>query len=217
MKRNNMFMLAYIAFIFIAVWTKPIYDSSIWNRIVGAVTVTSWLFALADTCALGASLCQEIVNEHKNPIDDMLLSVRDMKNSSTKLSNHILTDYYGELEKDSLDNILSRSEESCIRIKKTIRKCEISSNCFRMSGNVLLFFGFLAYFCVVTFEWFFNFFANRLDGLTLLSFGTILASQCIGSALIEHIKNCGKEIKTIKENWNMLKHHIEMEALEHAD
>ena len=83
MKRNNMFMLAYIAFIFIAVWTKPIYDSSIWNRIVGAVTVTSWLFALADTCALGASLCQEIVNEHKNPIDNMLLSVRDMKNSST--------------------------------------------------------------------------------------------------------------------------------------
>ena len=59
MKRNNIFMLAYIIFIFLCVEVKSFWDFPMWGKIIAAVTTASWLFAVSDCFSCAANVHQK--------------------------------------------------------------------------------------------------------------------------------------------------------------
>ena len=62
MKRSNIFILAYIAFIMISAIISNFYDYPMWHRIVVAVTSISWMLSLSDGLFSFSFLSKETKN-----------------------------------------------------------------------------------------------------------------------------------------------------------
>ena len=218
MKRNtnNILMLAYITFIFVAVFTKRLYDTSKWHSIIAAITVTSWTIVLSDLVATMALLLQESIQATKGKMESLLFRIRHNLSVNNRL-DVILVDEHGERTGKTMKETLSSMAMSAQRSLKTIEKQEKSSKAFEVAACVLLYVAFILFFSTLLFEPVYSFFGKKLDGLSALAFGTILAGQYLENIMRGRISKMGEELTTLNEGMELLNKSYEREAKSHAD
>lgn len=205
MKRNtnNTLMLAYIVFIFVAVFTRHLYGLEKWNHIITAITVTSWIMVFSDVSESIADLLQYSVDETKDRLETYLYRVQHNKEINNHLDSVLVDDYgrsIGKTMKENLDGI----ERSVISFLNTIKKEEITITVFTFLTSFFLFIGFLGFFCILIFEPIYSTFYNKLEGMSAIAFGTILASRFARNYLEAQIQKIGKGINDLNEGMGLI-------------
>lgn len=208
MKRNNIFMFAYIVFIFLCVWIKAIWDFPMWNRIVVAITAASWLFAISDCFHSLSNILSEMYNT--------LFSLIDTSNFRLlQIKAHI--DKYGkqleDVEFESLERCIKRSN-SMLKTMSKIQKC---SGFFKNATVLVTFLAFLLFLCTLCFESIYRPFFVGQDGFTVLSFGMILLAQFGSNIAHDYISKMKNDYSLIANGWEALLKSYETEVKGNAD
>ena len=209
MKRTNIFMLAYIVFIFLCAWIKPIYDFPMWERIVIAITTASWAFAISDCCLSISSLQKEIYETHNPLVDTARFRINQIK-------EHILKRQSEEPDESAIE-IVDSCKKRCENLLGVISKMNKTSKIFEIVSIVITFFAFLLFLCTLSFDPVYNFFFVRQEGFTVLSFGMILLAQFLTNIGSDYINNIKKEFAAILNGWEALLHSYETEEKHNAD
>lgn len=179
MKRSNIFILAYIAFIMLSAIISSFYDYPMWHRIVVAVTSVSWMLSLSDGLFSFSSLSKEmkdlvpIIEKQYNQIDQLL-------------------QFWSVTQKnDSIEKRLSGLKNRYSAIKKRIISLGSKGNTFKNYAIGFSFVAFLLFMLVLCFEPLYVKLIKIQDFTTVMSFGLILLIQYA----IDYWTNCVKEIQ----------------------
>lgn len=196
MKKSNIFMLAYIVFIFIVCFfQKNTGTDVIGTRIILAVTSASYFFATADFfCCIaedkdgtanielhrGISIKQSInktlvnIKAQHDAYDSALKFLEENidKDSSIKktyLSVNNCYPSYSSIESDlqEMYNTLSKMMD---RIESRKKKIKI----YMCLSDILMFLGFLGFLCILAFEVFSALLLPDQNDLTVFAFGFIM-------------------------------------------
>ena len=209
MKRNNIFMLAYIVFIFLCAWIKPIYDFPMWGRIVVAITTASWAFAISDCCSSISNLQKENYETQFPLVDTARFRINQIK-------EHLLKRQLEEPNESTIE-IVDSCKKRCENILGIISKMNKTSKILEIASIVITFFAFLLFLCTLSFDPMYNYFFVRQEGFTVLSFGMILLAQFLTNIGSNYINNTKKEITAILNGWEALLHSYETEEKHNAD
>lgn len=189
MKRNNLFMLSYIIFIFIAFFVKLFCDYPMWPPLVTAITVASCIFACSDIVDVVA---EEYGNDERSftPLLNLALEkcgqletvfqsnagkLQDYKENGSYLAKVLLE---GPAQLDAVKKQLIKITNG-INLKRTISSC-----CNKVSKPLLI-AGYLSFFCTVTFETINGVLVPMQDYLTVFVFGSLLTTQYFGNYVRE--------------------------------
>ncbi len=189
MKRNNLFMLSYIIFIFLSFTVKLFCDYPMWPPLVTAITVASCIFACSDIVDVVA---EEYGNDEK--------SFTPLLDSAMEKCEHLETVFQNNAEKlkeykesgSYLAEVLLEGPSQLDAVKKQLieisnginLKRMVSSWCNKLSKPVLI-AGYLSFFCTVTFETINGMLVPIQDYLTVFAFGLLLATQYFGNYVRE--------------------------------
>lgn len=209
MKRNNIFMLSYIVFIFICAWIKPIYDFPMWGKIVVAVTTASWMFAIADCCSCISNIQKETYNSIFPLVDTAKYRINQIKLYLTTCEKDASHDV-------AIDTIDSCGNE-CASLLNTIAKTNKRSKVIEKFSVIFTFLAFILFLCVLTFDSVYNYFFARQDGATVLSFGMILLAQFGTNIGTNNINKMKREFTSIVNGWEALLHSYGTEDKCNAD
>lgn len=181
MRRNNIFMLSYIAFIFFCLVVRVCYKFPMWNTLVAAISFSSGVFAFADfysglaTAELAAyKITKELFTNIEKSITDQLQEVDKrlteelVAESSTKQKADIRIEVKSSLTKFSDEN------ES---IKKMYKENDRLRKKHGNLATVLNFLGYFSFFIVLVFQSASSVLSLYLDLLSVLAFGMILSTQ----------------------------------------
>lgn len=182
MNRNNIFMRAYIIFIFVCLCVRPFWGYPLWGSVVLAITLSSIFFAIEDLKAL----CAQTLKEQCDIGDDYIISSKVEISQNEKLIEKVnlfvkekggeydLTDLqkYFDEKKDTVSKIIEHNEE----IEKVIKIKRSSQKKYEKDAEKFLFMGYFVLFCTLIFspEAVPTLFQEMLS---VLSFGIILATQ----------------------------------------
>lgn len=184
MKKNNVFMWAYITAIYICVLVRAFVDYALWDSIVLAITVSCGFFAVEDFFSVGHSFLKESCDILKNYIIKAKTNSKEDRDFFEKLKKKLVSD--PKLEELNAD--MNNSYESLIALaKNTISNAElverqIGASRLKMKkydtiANILAYLGFLCLFCLVFFSPYI-FVSDRLQEIiTVMSFAIIMATQ----------------------------------------
>ena len=184
MKKNNVFMWAYITAIYICVHVRAFVDYALWDSIVLAITVSSGFFAVEDFFSVGHSFLKESCDILENYIIKAKTNSKEDRDFFEKLKKKLVSD--PKLEELNAD--MNNSYESLIALaKNTISNAElverqIGASRLKMKkydtiANILAYLGFLCLFCLVFFSPYI-FVSDRLQEIiTVMSFAIIMATQ----------------------------------------
>lgn len=181
MKRNNMFMLAYIIFIFISLVVRFFFDYEMWAPIISAITIASCMFAVSDIFYAAATTYSDDAKTFIPMLDGALQKIERIE--ATYKTNESDITRCREMG-SGLAGVLSEwptmvNETKCElhNIKKTVnRKMTVAKVCNNLV-NPLTVIGFLSFFCTITFEPINNLMVSIQDFLTVFAFGIILVTQ----------------------------------------
>lgn len=212
MKRNNLFMLAYIIFIFAACWLKPFWEYSLWNKFVAAVTVTSFFLTISDLLYSLTRASDEIMKFELKYINEVEPEFALMKKS--------LEDYLelGLFEnKDCIINNIKILEQSFEDMRNYSNEIfERSKKCKNMA-NIITVLGFLSFFLIIAIEQITFLIINSLDSITVSAFGFVLLTQYLSE---EKRNDFFKDMEKCIEHKNamiVLRRYCEQEVLHNAD
>lgn len=189
MKRNNLFMLSYIIFIFIAFCVKLFCDYPMWPPLVTAITVASCIFACSDIVDVVA---EEYGNDEKSFTPLLESALEKCEHLATVFHSNVgkLQDYKEKgsyLAEVLLDGPtqLDAAKKQLIEIRNGINvKRTVSSLCNKLSKPLLV-VGYLSFFCTVTFETINGILVPMQDYLTVFAFGLLLTTQYFGNYVRE--------------------------------
>ena len=189
MKRNNLLMLSFIALMAICAFIKSFWDYPMWTTIVAAITVASWMFAIADFCFSQAVGQIKIADEQLSDTEEALLEIEliskaidvRLQQLNTKHdesgSSHIHT------RQDEINHVTSvKSDIEVIEAdlktyKDQLIKGQNSAKVNRTLGSGITFLGFLLFFIIIIFNPLMEAPVEGLDELTVWAFAIILFSQ----------------------------------------
>lgn len=209
MKRNNIFMIAYIAFIFLCAWIKPIYDFPMWGRIVVAITTASWAFAISDCCSSISNLQKDVYETQFPLADTAIFRLSQIKEYLLKRQS--------EDDNESAIETVDSCRKRCENIVVVISKMNKTSKILERASIVITFLAFLLFLCTLSFDPVYNYFFVRQEGFTVLSFGMILSAQFLTNIGSNYINNIKKEFTAILNGWEALLHSYETEEKHNAD
>ena len=215
-KTSNILMLAYILFIFVSLFTRHLYAQSKWNYIVTAITATSWLLVLSDVLDLGADVLSDSLNRIKPKLESYYYGIRDNKKLNDCL-NDPLVDKYGNATGQTIGQALDTLEGYAKSSLDTLRKEEKTKKAFIIVSSIIKLGGFVLFFCILLFNPLFEYFYSKLDGMTVMSFGTILAGQFGANRLKEMIDDIEKALNTKCEIIDLLNQYHERKRVTDAD
>lgn len=200
-KKNDLFMLSYIVFIFICVAVRFFYNYASWNTVVAAVTAASWLFAIADIINLKVLVYADEYNTDYKEIITNIKRLSDIEDAFRKFKNSL-----SEIQKQQLPHSLDSIETRFSEIKKSLTalKGVIESNSkkgkrYGFFVNVFVVLGFLVFFVAVVFPTISNFLISIQEVLSVIAFGVILLTQHFGNKQIEMRNDIVKDFATMKE------------------
>lgn len=184
MKRNNIFMWAYISFIFISGIVRIISDFPLWSSIVLAITISSFIFAFEDFYSTISNMYKDLYNisknfisETKNKIAEDLVFLHSVR-SKTELYKKSKYDIF-DIEK-SFETL----EEKCNCAEKKLKKIETDMNNnfgmykkYKKLAFICSFMGFLLLFCTLVFTSFVTVPTLLQEIITVFSFAIILSTQ----------------------------------------
>lgn len=199
MKRNNMFMLAFILFIFISAIVRLFGEFPMWDTIIVAVTISSGFFAVADSRSTVASDLNRSIRERTRQIGDEQYKLSGMQLPGTQPTpmdvhemNKILSDCRTQQEE------LYHSIETDM---KDLRHYE------RVAGTCLM-LGFLSFFCCLAFSPISRFLVPYQDMLTLLAFGVILLTQYFSTMRKSGNRSYEEQMAKLNKRWDDLEQKV---------
>lgn len=228
MKRNNLFMLSYIIFIFITFAVKLFCDYPMWPPLVTAITVASCIFACSDIVDVVA---EEYENDERSftPLLESALEkcghletvfqsnagkLQDYKEKGSYLAEVLLE---GPSQLDAVKEQLNKITNG-INLKRTVSSC-----CNKVSKPLLI-AGYLSFFCTVTFETINGVLVPMQDYLTVFAFGLLLATQYFANYVREEHVELEKNyteantlLEDITQHTNEALAFLEQEATANAD
>lgn len=213
---NNILMLAYITFIFVSVFTRHLYDSTKWSHIISAITVASWIIVLSDLLNDMAIILQEAISTIKEGMESLLFGIRRNLSIGIHLEAEAIGEY-GEGTGKTIKQTLERMELSAKRSLSIVKKYEGLKNFSIIASQILLYVGFVLFFCTLLFDPVFNFFNGKLESMSAIAFGMILAGQYLGNILRCRIHEMGEELAILNESMDVINKTSEREAATHAD
>lgn len=185
MKRNNIFMWAYISFIFLAMILRLFFDYSLWSPLVMAITISSILFSIEDLDTSLAKTQSDMCDIKENFVIDARKRAEKILSFYEKMINIL-----GNIDEDELKRTLKtceNSKEKLIRLLQFISDIDGESKNdrelqkrYQSRANILAFGGFLALFCILIFASMITIPAVVQDIFTVCSFWVILISHQIG-------------------------------------
>lgn len=229
MKRNNLLMLSFIILMAICAFVKGIWDYTMWTTIVSAITVASWLFAIADLC-FSQSVAQIRIAEEQLGDTEAALSEVEMiskavdvrlkqlegkpiENEVPQLHSHQDEVRYFTSVKTDIQEI----ESDLTGYKDRLIKGKKSAKTNKILGCAITVFGFLVFFLIVVFKPLMEAPVEGMDELTVWAFTIILATQYLETWLEEQ-----REKKKIESQKNVsaldaLRKSFESEVRHNAD
>lgn len=212
MKRNNLFMLAYIIFIFAACWIKPFWEYSMWNKFVAAVTVTSFFLTISDLLYSLIRTSDEIMKFELRYISEVEPEFKLMKKS--------LEDYLKKglaKDKDCITNNVKILEQSFEAIRAYSNEIFERSKKCKNVANIITVLGFFSFFLIFAVEQITSLIISGLDSITISAFGFVLLTQYLGE---EKQNDLFKDIEKCVEHKNAiiaLRKSYQQEVLHNAD
>ena len=216
MKRNNLFMLAYIIFIFVSSWLRVVYDYPMWPKLVAAITIASFFLIISD---LVYSLIKNTY-ENMQTETEYIAVIQEEFSAMQKYAQEYLkekVDKIDEIKKvkieetiESMDGKLKSIRE---RAKNIINYCEK----YKIVADTFTVLGFLSFFFILVFETVSSFIIRILDLITVLSFGFVLLTQYFSEKHRNDIAEVVADYTDIKNSIMALKNYYQQEVLHNAD
>ena len=216
MKRNNLFMLAYIIFIFVSSWLRVVYDYPMWPKLVAAITIASFFLIISD---LVYSLIKNTY-ENMQTETEYIAVIQEEFGAMQKYAQEYLkekVDKIDEIKKvkieetiESMDGKLKSIRE---RAKNIINYCEK----YKIVADTFTVLGFLSFFFILVFETVSSFIIGILDLITVLSFGFVLLTQYFSEKQINDIAEVVADYTDMKNSIMALKIYYQQEGLHNAD
>lgn len=205
MKRNNILMGAYIAFIVICFIVRTFTEYPMWRAIVSAVTISSAFFAYADFFGIYAQAFSDICEVAEKFILDTRNKLENELRAFEEINERVKSVSKEEFDFSEVENItkvvMNRHDEMEIWIedyaKRNVIKQKKVKN-YKVISEALTFFGFLALLCILVFSPISSRVIKVQDLLSVLAFAVILLSQYMGAALSEKLEKDKREAKSAK-------------------
>lgn len=128
-----------------------------------------------------------------------------------------LKDEHGNDTGKTIGQTLDFIEKSTLGSISTLEKGETIKKGFVIFAKLFMLAGFVIFYCVLLFEPVFEFFHKKLDGMTMLAFGTILATQFLGNILKERVHQIRNDLDAINKGIEALNKSYEAEGSSNAD
>lgn len=215
-KTGKWLLLAYILFIFASVFARHLYSQPKWSYIVTAITVTSWVLVISDSLAATAGFIRNLVLSTKPEFKSYLFRVRHNKRVNHRLDS-LLEDEYGNSTEKTIGQTLDNMEKSILSSIETLNKQEKMQKWCEWLSHLFMLAGFILFFCVLLFDPIFLYFNSKLDEMTVLAFGTILATQFCTNTLKDYVLNLKSTLEVLNQGMEALNHSLKMEASYNAD
>lgn len=175
MNRNRVFMLSYIAFIFVSIIVRAFWDFPMWNSLVAAVTCTSFFFALADLNCSSYNNNIKLLNDYESETIqqrehamNLLFFIKFMLKNDMSVKNTKLLDEC----KNETEEIIKDIEQKGSIYEKTLKK----NNMNLIQAQIFLFFGFILFFCILSFKPITDYIIKYQEMITMFVFAIVLLS-----------------------------------------
>lgn len=225
MKRNNIFFLSYIIFIFICGITKLFWDYPLWNTIIAAITTASWLFSFADLFQSQHKHWKDVCKEQGDCAEHALLEIEIIKRTidarlkqADGFKDGLLYSKKDEIEHyESSKMMVIEVENDYESLKKDAATRSGKIKIFGIGGTVFNLLGFLSLFCILTFQPLAYLIINSQDTMTVWSFGLILTTQFLDEIFTEQRRVMIDRNNKEKAALERIRKKFEAEVIHNAD
>ena len=184
MKRNDIFMWAYITFVFFSIILRIFWEFPLWEPVVLAITISSMIFAAED---LFSSLAR-FLKESCDIADGFISTTR--QEISKEREFLAIVDKKAEIHKDKeynisdintsynlIRNAIIKLEQHVESFEKTITGKKNLQMLYQKCANLMAYAGFLCLFCVLIFSSIGTVSTLFQEIMTVLAFGVVLVTQ----------------------------------------
>lgn len=205
MKKANIYLLAYIVFLFICLFMRQIYAFPMWIKIVVATTNSSFFFAIADGFQFLADRWENLYQENDKNIHHVQESVFAIRSTGSKTKSEANSQTLNRLE----NSIKEISEENC----------KISRGVFRLrcTAQIFICFGFLIFLCILAFTEVFDYLLPRQEVVTVCGFLLVLVVQFLRPILQEISRGTLKKVEVEVDKLIKTMNQLFEEEPDHAD
>lgn len=213
MKRNNMFMCAYILFIIFSALVRLYWNFPMWNALVSAVTISSFFFAFADDCAVAADDMKQSIKIRRRYIDtakkEIDFMIRRAEEKRRKCQLAVDDDRRGKIEAELTE--IDENIKMALECRDIIKEVEIdlekdqkkvSKNEKKASALALV--GFFAFFCVMSFQTLNAITTQIQDYLSVCAFALILLTQYVSGIRRENNERNEAKLEQIAAEWEKM-------------
>lgn len=223
LKKNNLFMLAYILFLTICICVRIFGEFPMWSTIVSAITISSWFFAIADSNSSDATELRQInsiwlqyTDKEKtkaNKILEHILAKKEnfIKNDDEK--NKQMTQEITSLFDDVIRN-MNKIKEYDEDVQKELESNEKKANRYGKTATVYTILGFLTFFCIMSFKTISDIATGMQDTATVSAFGIILCTQYRSELRREKNKIDEQKIMNLAKLWNDFCEYVEEKKID---
>lgn len=205
MKRNNIFMWAYISFIIISALWRFFVEFSLWTPIVLAITVSSVFFALED-------LFTSLYHSSKDSLEIVDSFISEMRKKDdremrvlTKIGEAITLyedSIHGIVDKDLYETLRRgylKTEDDICSIEKGNEEKRNELKTYEKAANILAYLGFLCLFCTLIIASSYTAPKMVQEVFTVVPFALILIARQLNGILSERNGEILDECKSILE------------------
>lgn len=228
MKRNDIFMLSYILFIFISLIVRCFCDYAMWAPTIAAITAASWIFSIADifhTTAAAYLSDAETFTPLLDKAEKRIEHIEGMHQANEAYMNKAKAngiELANVLSEGPI--LLSHTKQELTSIKSNVKKKHSISKRCKSVATPFTMLGFLTFFCTITFETINHFLIPLQDYLTVFAFGVILLTQYVNNQLREqheelekHYQEANDVLENLDETVSSGFDHLRREVMTHAD
>ena len=206
-------MLSYITFLFICSFVINLYDFSMWQPIVAATTISSFLFAFADYFEEFANQYDKQYEIDKQYYETTKKFAEMVFNSA---HNHRTDSNGKKYEKviEKINLICQKSETSYKKSGKLKRDAQINN----FIAQLTTYSGFLVFLCILVFyDYLGENFLSVQDNVTVLAFAVIMLTQYLKGWCAERMKKRSAEYEKYSDLWSGLYRSFRSEENDDAD
>lgn len=186
MNKEHSLFIAYIVCLVMCILAKivslyiPEWAFQTWNRVVVAATVSTVYFCCADTINQTREM-KKLMNLYYAPITEKNKRLEQWLNEKDKSLHEKIVDRY-------VDDLRKRVTELIVPISEVPDKRKID---YVFIFNCV---GFLIFFFVLVFDYFYNVFSQGQDVLTMVAFTVVMISTVLKDALLNKINRRIREM-----------------------
>ena len=225
MKRNRLFLGAYIVFIFFCAIVKCFWDFPLWNAFVVAVTTASGILALADLFYIQGKHWKANAEEQYRSSEEALLEVELINNALSKRLRQLNNSNDNTLHskeddiahyKNAQDSALGFQKQYLL-LKSDACNQKTTAKAIEICSNVFTILGYLSLFSILIFEPLASVLFAFSDMITICSFGIILLTQLIDDICEERLNKLVQQYTNLRNALDALRKNYETEVKYNAN